>query len=118
MNYSIFIVKVVQGPEQSFFDDETTVTEMLVQFPQYLSKDFSEIFQISIWGNLAHDAAKYYSINDYLIIEGYLSLRDNILFNQTLEIDKHIEFTVMKLYPFLLENKMPVSLDKLEEFPF
>ena len=31
MNYSIFIVKIIQNPEQSFFEDDTSVTEVLIQ---------------------------------------------------------------------------------------
>jgi hypothetical protein len=30
----------------------------------------------NLWGNLARDVATYYKINDYILIEGYLSLRD------------------------------------------
>ena len=105
MNYSIFIVKIIQSPEQSFFEDDTSVTEVLVKFPQFLNRNFSDIFQISVWGNLAHDVAKYYDVNDYLIIEGYISLRDNHSDNFGTKKDKQLEFTVAKLYPFLLNNK-------------
>ena len=81
MNYSVFIVKIIQPPEQSFFEDDTTVTEIFVKFPQFLNKNYSDIFQLSIWGNLANDVIEYYSVDDYLIVEGYISLRDNHLDN-------------------------------------
>ena len=105
MNYSIFIVKIIQNPEQSFFEDDTSVTEVLVQFPQFLNKNYSDMFKISVWGNLAHDVAQYYKIGDYLSIEGSLSLRVNHSTNFGTKKDKQLEFTVAKLYPFLLNNK-------------
>ena len=118
MNYSIFIVKIIEPPEQSFFEDETTVTEVLVQFPQYLTKNYSDIIQISVWGNLANDVIKYYKVNDYLIVEGYLSLRDTNFENFSIKKDKQVEFTVIKLYPFLLTNKTFNEQNKENELPF
>ena len=118
MNYSVFIIKVIQSPEQSFFEDETTVTEMLIKFPQFLNKNYSDIFQISVWGALANDAAQYYNINDYLIVEGHLSLRENPLDNLSIKKDKQIEFTVTKLYPFLLNNQNFNNSKDQQELPF
>jgi len=112
MNYSIFIVKIIKSPEQSFFEDDTSVTEVLVQFPQFLNKNYSDIFQISVWGSLAHDVAQYYKLNDYLIIEGSLSLRENHSDTFRIKKDKQLEFTVLKLYPFLLNNKNIMSSQK------
>ena len=40
MNYSIFIVKLVNNPEQSFFEDDTALTEVWVQFPQFLNQNY------------------------------------------------------------------------------
>jgi hypothetical protein len=52
-------------------------------------------------GNLARDVATYYKINDYILIEGYLSLRDKRGSNLIAQPSKQIEITVLKLYPFL-----------------
>lgn len=105
MNYSIFLVKIVEAPEQSFFEDETSVTEFKVQFPSLLTKNYTDIFHVSVWGTLAHDVAQYYSVDDYLIIEGYLSLREDHSNNFTVQKDKQIEFTAIKLYPFFLTSQ-------------
>lgn len=113
MNYSIFIVKIIQKPQQSFFEDDTSVTEVLVQFPHYLNKNYLNTFQISVWGNLAYDLMQYYKINDYLIIEGFFSLRDNNLDNFNIKKDKQLEFTVSKLYPFLLQNQNLIKSDNI-----
>jgi single-stranded DNA-binding protein len=119
MNYSIFIVKIIKSPEQSFFEDDTSVTEVSVQFPQFLNKNYADVFKISVWGSLAHDVAQYYKTNDYLIIEGSLSLRENNLDTFRTKKDKELEFTVSKLYPFLLNNKLQNDLTpNFKDIPF
>lgn len=104
MNYSIFIVKLVNNPEQSFFEDDTALTEVWVQFPQFLNQNYIDTFKISAWGNLAYDLNKFYKFNDYVLIEGFLSLKENYQQTYHIKNEKHIEFTVVKLYPFILNN--------------
>jgi len=78
MNHSILIVKIVASPEQSFLKDGIAVTEIQVKFAPIKPKlNSNDVFTISIWGNLSYDIIKHYSINDYIVIEGYISLRDN-----------------------------------------
>ena len=115
MNYSIFIVKIIKTPQQSFFEDDTSVTEISVQFPQFLNKNYSDIFQISVWGSLAHDAAQYYKVNDYLIVEGSLSLRENHSETFRTKKDKQLELTVSKLYPFLLNTDKKINLNNINQ---
>jgi len=38
MNYSVFVVKIIKNPEQSFFKDGTSVTEFPVQLSQIRKK--------------------------------------------------------------------------------
>jgi len=48
--------------------------------------------------------AKYYQSDDYIIIEGYISLK-NINNDKDLNLlDKQIEISVLKLYPLLLKS--------------
>lgn len=102
MNYSIFIVKILTKPIQSFFSDNTSVVETTVQFSpiRKKKKETFDEFRLSVWGNVGNDLSKYYRIGDYIIIEGFLSLRS--LSDE--KIDKEPEFTVLKLYPFLLSD--------------
>jgi single-stranded DNA-binding protein len=56
--------------------------------------------KVVCWGNLARDVKNYYRVNDYIMIEGYLSLRDkmkstNRLGKQNL---KQVQITVLKTY--------------------
>jgi single-stranded DNA-binding protein len=98
-NYIGGIVKILEVPKQKFLNNTTAVTEFRVQLPQVRN---TTIVHLIFWGNLARDVATYYKINDYILIEGYLSLRDKRSSNIIAQPSKQIEITVLKLYPFLL----------------
>jgi len=104
MNYGIFAVKVIKNSGQSFFSDGTSLTELTVQLPQVRKNNIKVILQVSIWGKLSYDVAKYYQPEDYIIIEGYISLK-NINTDRVINLsDKQIEISVFKLYPLLLKS--------------
>ena len=104
MNYVIFAVKVIKNSGQSFFADGTSLTELTVQLPQVRKNNLKVILQVSIWGKLSYDVAKYYQPDDYIIIEGYISIR-NINTDRILNLlDKQVEISVFKLYPLLLKS--------------
>jgi hypothetical protein len=95
-NYIGGIVKILEVPKQKFLNT-TAVTEFspVTTSPKYYDRTSN------LWGNLARDVATYYKINDYILIEGYLSLRDKRGSNLIAQPSKQIEITVLKLYPFL-----------------
>ena len=104
MNYVIFTVKVIKNSGQSFFSDGTSLTELTVQLPQIRNNNSKVILQVSVWGKLSYDVAKYYQPDDYIIIEGYISIR-NINTNRAINsLNKQIEISVFKLYPLLLKS--------------
>ncbi len=104
MNYVIFAVKVIKNSGQSFFADGTSLTELIVQLPQVRKNNIKIIIKVSIWGKLSYDVAKYYQPDDYIIIEGYISIR-NINTNRVINsLNKQIEISVFKLYPLLLKS--------------
>jgi single-stranded DNA-binding protein len=104
MNYVIFTVKVIKNSGQSFFSDGTSLTELTVQLPQIRKNNSKIILQVSIWGKLSYDVAKYYQPDDYIIIEGYISIR-NINTERIVNLlDKQVEISVFKLYPLLLKS--------------
>lgn len=112
MNYSIFIVKILKKPEQSFFNSEKNsiaVTEVLGKFYQIPDKE-NTICKLSIWGQLSYDIFQYYHKNDYLIVEGYLHKRHSVF--EELNISTDIEISVFKIYPFALNNKQLDILKK------
>ena len=48
--------------------------EFRVQLPQVRQNNI--IINLVFWGKFSQDIINYYEINDYIIIEGYLSIRD------------------------------------------
>lgn len=100
MNYSNFIVKIIEEPIQHCFKEDIFVTEMLVKFSQIREKKPMRTFRIFIWGNLGHDVLKYYKMNDYIIIEGYISLYRDFSENNGLSINNQVQISVRKIYPF------------------
>ena len=99
MNYSTFIVKIIKTPVQSFFKNNIALTELVVQLPQVRNKNCVDTCRLTVWGNLSYDVMKYYKINDSIIIEGYISVRNN-----STQKNKQLEITVFKIYPFLLND--------------
>lgn len=93
------VVKILETPKQKIINNNILVTYFRVQFPQVRKNC---IVHLTFWGNLGLDVATYYKINDYILIEGYVSLIDKQTTNSTLQIPKKIEITVLKIYPFLL----------------
>jgi single-stranded DNA-binding protein len=104
MNYVNFAVKIIKNSGQSFFADGTALTELTLQLPQVRKNNVKIIIKASIWGKLSYDVAKYYQPNDYVIIEGYISLRNMNTDCLTDMLNKQVEISVFKLYPLLLKS--------------
>ena len=103
MNYVNFIVKIIEKPEQSFFKDNICLTEIFVKLCHTKKNQLNIPLRLSIWGNLGYEIMQYYQINDYIIIEGYISLRENIFDNYKPKKNQ-LEVSVFKIYPFFLKN--------------
>ena len=99
MNYISCIIQILEIPIVESDDNNIEMVQFKVQFPYTRNKLQSPIIINSIiWGDLAYDIANYYQVNDYALIEGYLSLPFN---NQK----KTITISITKLYPFLFTLK-------------
>lgn len=110
MNYTHFIVKMVNKPEQSSFKNGILVTEFIGKFYQFRKRKIAGIdrlCKISIWGKAGSDFIKYYKKNDYVIIEGILSLRKSEFDN--LNVTTDLEISVYKFYPLSFKS---ISLKK------
>lgn len=102
MNYSSFIIRLIQKPQQILLKNEVLVVEAFAKFVPARKKKSIEIFKISIWGKLAKDLIKYYKLHDYFIIEGYISLREENLDNHSnISKDNKVEISIFKFYPFI-----------------
>jgi hypothetical protein len=105
-NYIGGIVRILEIPKQTIIYNNVPITQFRVQFPQVRK---TGIVTLTFWGNLACDVARYYTINDYVLIEGYLSLRPKKLSNSLNQRVKKVEVTVLKIYPFLLSYDRSVK---------
>jgi fructose-1-phosphate kinase PfkB-like protein len=100
-NYFSGIVKVLENPIQTFFNDKISVTKFRVEIPQMRK---NRIITLVFWGNLAREV-----INDYILIEGYLSIRNKKNINLITKNSKQVTITVLKVYPFLLKPNRSIS---------
>jgi len=104
MNYGNFIVKIVGKPEQSFFENNICITEVLVKLCQIKKNKLEVPIKLTIWGNLGYDIMQYYHVNDYIIIEGYISFSKSSREDSRSQAYKQIKISVFKIYPFFLKN--------------
>ena len=100
-NYIAAIVRILESPKTKMIKNNILVTKFRAQLPQ-LRK--TRVIDIVVWGKLAKDVAKYYSTNDYILIEGYVSLRKISQLNSNRKVLKRARLTVLKAYPFLLSS--------------
>jgi single-stranded DNA-binding protein len=99
-NYIGGVIKILETPKQKIVKtNNIVVTKFRAQIPQLRN---SRLVTLAFWGNLARDVLTYYKVNDYLIIEGYLSLRNKTTLPEKNQKPKKVEITVLKAYPFLL----------------
>jgi single-stranded DNA-binding protein len=101
-NYIGAIVKILETPKQKLLKIifVTRISSSITSSSKYSNCKFS------FWGNLANDVANYYKTNDYILIEGYLSLRKRKTKNSNRKILKSVEITVLKVYPFFFTNRL------------
>nr|YP_010317794.1 hypothetical protein Ycf41 [Silvetia siliquosa]UNH90231.1 hypothetical protein Ycf41 [Silvetia siliquosa] len=94
MNHAFFIVKVIKNPVHLMSKEYETV-EIKVEFPVSRQKNSKNEIILLLWGDHRTDFLKYYKVQDYLLIEGIITLANASNNNQ-------VKITVKRLYPFLL----------------
>ena len=106
INYISGIVKILETPTIKLNKKEIPFAKFRVQFPQVRKKSPSSILTVVLWGYLANDVTKYYRINDYILIEGYLSLRESVNQEQMKKKSKYLQINVRKIFPLFLNNHL------------
>ena len=98
-SYISSIVKILETPNKKSFKNTISVTTFRAQLPQIRN---TRIVNLIFWGNLANTVGNYYQVNDYIMIEGYLSLNTKFFLNPVKSNfkNKKVEITVLKIYPF------------------
>ena len=102
-NYIGAIIKILESPRTKTIKNKISITKFRAQLPQIRE---TRIVDIVIWGNLAIDIVKYYGINDYLLVEGYVSLEKVVSQTSNRKLLKRARLTVLKAYPFLLGSNL------------
>ncbi len=98
-NYFSGIVKILETPKQHQIGVKNLITIFRVEVPQ---KRNNKIITLIFWGNLGHEVSKFYRIEDYILIEGYISLRTKKRTTSFNRISKQVIITVLRVYPILL----------------
>ena len=103
-NYFSGIVKILENPKQKFVTKSTAVTTFRVEVPQNRK---NKLISLMFWGNLGREVYDFYKPNDYILVEGYLSLRSKTKEKFENRKPKQVTITVLKVYPILLNpNRM------------
>ena len=110
INSLIGIVKILEPPKTYKIGKDILITKVRAQFPQVRK---NSIVHLKFWGKLANDIKKYYTVNDYILIEGYVSARNSRKndFSNNTKVLKKVEITVLKVYPFFLNYNFSQSLN-------
>lgn len=95
MNHALFVIKVIEHPIHLVYGEYETL-EIKVEFPVPRQKNSKHELSIVLWGGHRDDFLKYYKVQDYLIIEGIITI------NSYKNGDPEVRITAKKLYPFLL----------------
>ena len=99
-NYIGTIVKILEPPKKKIINSKTLVIKLRVQIPQVRRV---RAVNLIVWGNLAHAILNYYKVNDYMLVEGYSSVRIQKTSNKDKRKKplKKVTITAIKVYPFL-----------------
>lgn len=105
-NYFSGIVKILENPKEKRLSQKISVTTFRAELPQFRK---NRLISLMFWGNLGREINNYYQVNDYILIEGYVSIRNNDKKNLILKQSKKITITVLKVYPFLLQSNRIIN---------
>lgn len=101
MNYVSCVIQILEIPIIESYNDEIEMIKLRVQLPYVRNKVQSPIIIYSIiWGDLVYDIANYYQINDYALVEGYISIS-----SKDQDKQQQIMINITKFYPFLFVLK-------------
>jgi hypothetical protein len=105
-NYFGGVIKILEPPKQKFLKNNHILVTFRAQLPQIRK---NRIVRIFVWGRLAKDVLNYYKVNDYILIEGYVSLKAKSSKFSTRIISRKVEISVFKVYPFILSYNRSIQ---------
>lgn len=102
MNYTSFIIKILNKPHYTLYEQKIPCTEALGKFYQFHNTPHA-ICKLSFWGRSAYEILKYYKTNDYVLVEGYLAFRESQF--EKFDITTEIDISIFEVYPFALKTE-------------
>ncbi|MBD1866376.1 single-stranded DNA-binding protein [Oculatella sp. FACHB-28] len=97
MNSCILMAEIIQEPQLRYTsDNQTPITEMIVQFPGIRDDDPLATMKVVGWGNLAQEIQERFHEGDRVIIEGRLSM--NTIDRPEGFKEKRAELTAQKIH--------------------
>lgn len=103
-NYISTTVKILEQPRKKLSKMSILTTEVRAQVSHVQNKPSQTFVSLIFWGSLGQAVLNYYRPNDYLIVEGYISIKNKKNLEIHSQLLKHVEITVFKVYPFLLKS--------------
>jgi single-stranded DNA-binding protein len=99
MNTCIFILKLTEDPNEENYQIKIKLLEIKATFT-YFKKDIicTENFNLLVWGNQIDYILQYYRKDDYVVIEGFLTIFSQPDSNTLKVKEKKIEITVLNMY--------------------
>ena len=129
MNSFVLMATVIREPELRFTkENQTPVSEFLVEFPGMREDSPMESLKVGGWGNLANTIKETYHPGDRLIIEGRLGM--NMVERQEGFKEKRAELTASRISLVDSGNGInpgefpsppgpePVDLSNTDDIPF
>ena len=95
MNYVGSVVKILEKPVQIVSNNKIIRTECRVQLVEIRN---IQIVYLVFWENLGHDIMNNYQLNDYIMVEGYLSFPNQTNNKLAKRFFKKAQITVLKVY--------------------
>jgi len=106
LNYITGIFKILESPILIKTKRDSYFTIFRAYLSQTSRNSNASVVILCIWGYLANDINKYYSKDDYILIEGYLSIQEREIkeysFNKNLK--NLVQINVRKIFPLYLNN--------------
>jgi len=107
MNSISAIVKILEIPNHEVVDSKAIVAKCRAQMNQTRN---IRVVNLVFWGELAIMIVNNFKVNDYILIEGYTSIRETKTLTKNKKPLKKVTITVSKIYPFLLNDKSSIQL--------
>ena len=93
-NSIVGIAKILGEPKQKILDDNISLTKYIAQLEQF---NDGFVTNLIFWNDIVYDTIEQYQLEDYIFIEGQISLPENNTDIDTNEFKK-VDLTISKAY--------------------